>query len=826
MKKAKLQFIALFLSALFTYCTGNSSTNSVQLVDQDKDGFTAEEGDCDDKNANVSPDAAEHCSNGIDDDCDASVDTNDTDCPANCVDSDDDGYPALSCGGTDCNDRNESINPGEDEKCVNGKDDDCDGDKDSVDSECESQETVCGNDILENGEDCEDNGDCDSGEECNSDCECENEQGEVCGNGVKEAGEECERDAHCEDDEECNDCECEPEESDPVCGDGEKEGNEECEYNGQCGDSEVCNNSCECESAGSNCTDDDNDNYYLEGGTCGDVDCDDTDASVNPGEDEICGNGKDDDCSSGDEVCCGNGVVNSESNEECDGFGQAQCSSNKACTNCQCIETTCDTDSDGDGYISLACDGNDCDDNDEDTYPGADEICDSKDNDCDGPTDEGNVCNLVLYNKFDNTNDDSSGNNHDLSCFGTNYSSDSHSNKSKSFSGASQYCSADNSSTISFSSDFTIDVWVKPDSLTRTNNTILAKDGVFNLFLDEGRVVFCKNGFVRNCASSKTNLTSNTWNHIVVTHDSTSATGTTNIYLGTGDSPDLDITVIDSNPINDPRNQDIWVGKGNNTDVVSVASAYVYYYKNRSETKISIAFFKDKTRYWGKNKSSYSFYEMVNHYTDNYELPAGKSIADIVDISIGYKVDSEIRGKYHVFVYYKDQDNDNDNKATMCRVSSTDSFGALYDYNCTTNKEYELNTSKGRIGDILGITTVYKTSESKWHANTYLNNGKVYQIRNTDVNKMNEELTRGDENSYTIANDFADVIGIAGLRDDNYSTFAFYNDFTYTRANSWYGTINLDNDDYSFPYGKVAYGLKYFDGKIDELKVYNMIKAP
>jgi MYXO-CTERM domain-containing protein len=43
-----------------------------------------------------------------------------------CVDSDRDGYTATSCGGTDCNDSNAAISPGDPELC-NGTDDDCDG---------------------------------------------------------------------------------------------------------------------------------------------------------------------------------------------------------------------------------------------------------------------------------------------------------------------------------------------------------------------------------------------------------------------------------------------------------------------------------------------------------------------------------------------------------------------------------------------------------------------------------------------------------------------------------------------------------------------------
>jgi len=48
------------------------------------------------------------------------------------VDDDGDGYP----DGVDCNDQDPDINPDAEEDCLNGRDDDCDGDIDGQDSDC------------------------------------------------------------------------------------------------------------------------------------------------------------------------------------------------------------------------------------------------------------------------------------------------------------------------------------------------------------------------------------------------------------------------------------------------------------------------------------------------------------------------------------------------------------------------------------------------------------------------------------------------------------------------------------------------------------------
>jgi hypothetical protein len=50
------------------------------------------------------------------------------------------------------------------------------------------------------------------------------------------------------------------------------------------------------------CTDRDGDGYFAEGGTCGPVDCNDTDANIHPGACDILRDGIDQDCSGKDRL--------------------------------------------------------------------------------------------------------------------------------------------------------------------------------------------------------------------------------------------------------------------------------------------------------------------------------------------------------------------------------------------------------------------------------------------------------------------------------------------------------------------------------------------
>lgn len=86
----------------------------------------------------ASESGGEICNNGIDDDNDGLVDCLDeVDCR---VDNDGDTHYAEPCG-DDCNDRDNTIYPGADEICDDGKDNDCDGLVDCDDPDCKCDQT-------------------------------------------------------------------------------------------------------------------------------------------------------------------------------------------------------------------------------------------------------------------------------------------------------------------------------------------------------------------------------------------------------------------------------------------------------------------------------------------------------------------------------------------------------------------------------------------------------------------------------------------------------------------------------------------------------------
>ena len=287
------------------------------------------------------------CNDGNDNDCDGLIDLNDLDC-VTCVDNDEDGYDAISgsCSiGIDCNDANANVNPSATEVC-DGLDNNCDGEIDEEDicvSTCVS-DTDCKADQF-----CEYTGCSGEGGTCVNVPElCTQEYMPVCGcNGATHS----------------NDC---YRQSTLVSKD----------YDGEC-------NKCE--------TDEDADGYLPIGCSDG-LDCDDTTADINPGATEVC-DSVDNDCDSQIDE----GDVCSATDYYCDGDSDDFISSTitDSCSGPDCVPIEC-TETQGD----------DCNDADADINPGATEICDGVDNNCDRSVDEG-----VKNTYYEDSDSDDYGNN-------------------------------------------------------------------------------------------------------------------------------------------------------------------------------------------------------------------------------------------------------------------------------------------------------------------------------------------------------------------------------------------------------------------------------
>jgi hypothetical protein len=108
-------------------------------TDDDGDGYTENQGDCNDNNINVNPGATEVC-NDIDDDCDGEIDEGVKNTYYQDSDGDTYGNPLVSTeactappgyvsDNTDCDDTDANVHPEATEVC-NGIDDDCNGEID------------------------------------------------------------------------------------------------------------------------------------------------------------------------------------------------------------------------------------------------------------------------------------------------------------------------------------------------------------------------------------------------------------------------------------------------------------------------------------------------------------------------------------------------------------------------------------------------------------------------------------------------------------------------------------------------------------------------
>ena len=303
-------------------------------------GYVTDNTDCDDSDAAVNPAATEVC-DGIDNDCDGQTDEGLTN--TYYADSDSDGYgdpnvSTIACSApaghvtdnTDCDDSDAAVNPAATEVC-DGIDNDCDGQTDEgltntyyadADSDGYGNPSISVMACSAPAGHVTDNTDCDD-----SDAAVNPAATEVC-DGVD------------------NNCDGQTDEgftNDPYYADTDDDG-----Y----GDPNNSITACTAPAG------------YVTDNT----DCDDSTSSANPGATEVC-DGIDNDCDGQTDE----GVTNTYyADSDSDGHGDPDVST-IACTAPA-------------GYVT---DNTDCNDTTSSANPGATEVCDSIDNDCDGQTDEG-----------------------------------------------------------------------------------------------------------------------------------------------------------------------------------------------------------------------------------------------------------------------------------------------------------------------------------------------------------------------------------------------------------------------------------------------------
>ncbi len=88
-------------------------------VDDDDDGYTENQGDCNDDSNLANPSILTESFDGLDNNCDGTIDEG--------LDDDCDGYQDQSEGGNDCNDNNFFINPSREDNDLDAVDENCDG---------------------------------------------------------------------------------------------------------------------------------------------------------------------------------------------------------------------------------------------------------------------------------------------------------------------------------------------------------------------------------------------------------------------------------------------------------------------------------------------------------------------------------------------------------------------------------------------------------------------------------------------------------------------------------------------------------------------------
>jgi hypothetical protein len=316
--------------------------------------------DCDDEDTEVHPDASEVC-DGVDTDCDGGVEAAELDQDGDsfvvCARSEDipwRGEGTVTDGG-DCNDNNANSFPGMPETCADDFDNDCDGfinEADAFDAPMwfrDADGDGYGRGDLTVIE-------CDPGDgwsliagDCND-----------LRNDVSPLGTEV-----CDDDDEDEDCDGLADGDDAL---GPSEWYRDADGDGW-GDASSTFKACN-QPAG-----------YVEYTATEAVDCDDSDASVAPGEDEVC-NDIDDDCDGEVDEDDAVDATTWYLDDDDDGYGVADS------TTVACEEPA-----------GFADNTDDCDDSTGTVNPDQDEVCDDADvdEDCDGLADDSSAVDAVLW---------------------------------------------------------------------------------------------------------------------------------------------------------------------------------------------------------------------------------------------------------------------------------------------------------------------------------------------------------------------------------------------------------------------------------------------
>jgi hypothetical protein len=397
----------------------SDGNGTADCMDSDIDGDgTSNAADCAPANPAVHPKANEAC-NGIDDDCDGSVDEADAQgCQLLYTDGDGDGFGKGAAQGGfeqclcapkgelkatvdgDCNDADPAITPkanevcdDKDNNCAAGTDEGCDDDKDGA---CDSKMAILGQPLTcpKGGKDCNDGNAaispavkeiCATGVDEN--CDGATDSGAVT-EGCINLFADNDKDGFGTGEFQCL---CDP------TGVFTAANNKDCDDQKALvspGKPEICGNgvddNCngqqdEIDSLGCQAyfEDLDGDGYGAGGDSAclcaaaGDFvtpksgDCQPKSPEVNPGAAEVC-NGKDDNCKNGADEPGAKGCVEYYADKDLDGFGDPGVSS------CLCAPA---------GIYVTSVPG-DCDDAKPSAKPGSLEICDGLDNNCNGQTDE------------------------------------------------------------------------------------------------------------------------------------------------------------------------------------------------------------------------------------------------------------------------------------------------------------------------------------------------------------------------------------------------------------------------------------------------------